>query len=58
MKIVQEKVGKEKFIELSLNEKECEFIKDYMIITQKCMIEDKEFNVGVKLELHENDNDE
>lgn len=56
MKIVQEKVGRDKFIELSLTKKECQILEDYLIISQKTEIGNEEYNVGVKLELFDEEN--
>lgn len=53
MKIVQEKIDKEHFLELSLTPKEFDFLKEYMIISKKCFINGKETNIGVKMEIFE-----
>lgn len=51
MKIVQERIDRENYLELSLTHKEFEIIKEYMIICKKCSIQGFETNVGVKLEI-------
>jgi len=53
MKIVQERVEKEDYLELSISPLECDLIKKYMIISKKCYINGDITNVGVKLELGE-----
>ncbi len=58
MKIVQERVDKEEFLELCITPHEYTLLKEYMIISKKCSIKGETTNVGIKLELHENLYDE
>jgi hypothetical protein len=59
MKIVHEKLDRESFLEFSLTPQEYCAIKDYMIISKKCYIHGEETNIGIKLELYaENDDEE
>ena len=51
MKIVQEKVDKENYLELCISPQEFDLIKNYFIISKKVMFEGEETNIGVKLAL-------
>lgn len=53
MKIVQDKLGKEFFLDLLLTKKECELLKEYMVISQQVKVNGKEVNVGIKISLEE-----
>jgi len=56
MKIVQEKVDKENYLELCLTKKEFDLALDYMIISTKCEINGIDTNIGVKLNLENEGN--
>lgn len=58
MRIVHEKGDKEPYIELIISEGEFSMMKDYMIISKICFINGEITNVGIKLELGENFDDE
>ncbi len=58
MKIVQERVEKEDYLEMSLSLREHELLKEYMIISKKCYISGEMTNVGIKLQLGAEDDQE
>ena len=58
MRIVHEKVDEEQYIELSISEREFVMMKEYMIISKICFLNGQLTNVGIKLELGENFDDE
>ncbi|MFP3859253.1 MAG: hypothetical protein ACLFUW_00375 [Bacteroidales bacterium] len=49
MKIVQDKLGKEFFLDVLLTKKECELINEYMVISDQIDVNGKEVHVGIKL---------
>jgi hypothetical protein len=51
MRIVQEKVDKENYLELCISPRELELLRDYMIISKKVFLEGEITNVGIKLGL-------
>lgn len=55
MRIVQEKFEREEYLELCLSEREFDLIKEYMIISKKCLLNGEITNIGVKLELELDD---
>lgn len=57
MRIVQEKVESENFIEISLSPKDFAFLKDYMIMSKKTFIENEPYNLSVKLGIYEDFDD-
>jgi len=52
MRIVQEKVDRENYLELCVTPDEIDFLKETLIISKKCYIAGEITNVGIKLELH------
>lgn len=58
MKIVQERVDREKYLEVCISEREFQMIKDYMIISKLCFLHGEYTNVGIKLELGEDSDEE
>lgn len=53
MRIVQEKVDREQFLELCISEREFHLIKEYMMVSKICFIHGEVMRVGIKLELGE-----
>ncbi len=58
MRIVNELVDEEHYIELSISEGEFSMMKEYFIISKICFINGELTNVGIKLELGENFDEE
>lgn len=58
MRIVQEKVDNEDYLELCISPREFEILQDYLIISKKWWIFGKETNVGIKLGLDMEDYEE
>lgn len=50
MRIVQEKVDKDCFLEICISLQDYENIKEFLIISKKCYIKGEETHVGIKLE--------
>jgi len=57
MRIVQENIDREDYLELCVTPKEIECLTDYMIISQKFYINGIVTNVGIKLEMEEEENE-
>jgi len=55
MKIVQESVDREEYLELCISPREYDLIKQFMIVSKKCYIKGDMTHVGIKLELGEYD---
>lgn len=53
MRIVQEKVDREQFLELRISEKELQLLKEYMMVSTICFVHGEVMRVGIKLELGE-----
>lgn len=51
MKIVQEKVDEENYLEICLAPHDWEKIKEYTIVSQLCYVKDERIIVGIKLDL-------
>ena len=51
MRIVHEKLEDENFMEVCLSPREYDLIKQYMIITTKCLIDGEITSLGIKLGL-------
>ncbi len=58
MRILQERVDNEEYLELSISESEFSMIKEFMIISKRCLLNNKLTNIGIKLELGENSDEE
>ncbi len=58
MRILHERVDNEQYLELSISEREVAMIKEFMIISKRCFLNGKLTNVGVKLELGEDSDEE
>lgn len=58
MKIVHEKLGKEEFIEILIDKKDIQHIKEYFILQQPFYLESRPLNVGIKLRVHEDFEDD
>lgn len=58
MKIVQERNGAEIFVDLLINEKEFNLLKEFMIINKSVLIFDKLVSFGIKLGLQEDFEDD
>lgn len=57
MRIVQEKIDNENFLELSLTVKEFDYIKDFMIVSQIYDVYGNPTSIGVKLDFDEDSDD-
>ena len=55
MKIVHERIDSENFLEISLSAKEFEKIQNYMIISEKFIVQDNPIFIGVKLDFEKDD---
>lgn len=58
MKIVQEILDKEHYIDQILTQKEFEALSDFMVLSCPCIINGKKINLGLKVELFEDAEDE
>lgn len=58
MRILQERVDNEEYLELIISEREFSMIKEFMIISKRCLLNGELTNVGIKLELGENSDEE
>ena len=53
MRIVQERVDRENYLELCITPKELQQLKDYLILSRPFIIQGMVTNVGIKLSLDE-----
>ena len=57
MRIVREKVDNEHYLELCISPKEFKLLNDYMIVSRQFQIDGLITNVGIKLEIDEEEYD-
>lgn len=55
MRIVQEILDHEIFVDLCISQKEFESLKEYMIVSKKCFIDGAMCNLGIKLNVYEDE---
>jgi len=58
MKIVQDKLGRENFLDVYLTKKECDLINEYMVISKKTEVNGEEVQVGIKLALFDKEKED
>jgi len=58
MRIVHEMIGKEHFLDICISERELELLTDYFILSKKVLFRDEETNIGIKLGLDVEDDED
>jgi hypothetical protein len=58
MRIVQEILDKEDYLEICISPRELEMLEEYMIISKKCLLNGTVTNIGVKLGLEIGEDEE